>query len=363
MRLGRFSIALSLATGLFAASAYASDPIRIGIPTSLSGAYAEIGEQVKRAVTYAVDEVNAKGGIRGRKVEAVFADDEANPDAGRRAAEKLVLGGARLLTGTISSAVGLAIAAQVENWDALYVSSINKTDRLTAADCNPRVFRANHSDGMDMAALSPWLKTRNEKDWAIIALDYAWGHGSAAGFEKAAAAAGMNIKGKFFVPLGAKDYAPYIQQIIGVKPQGLWVAISSRDAVNFAVQAKQFGLLPSVFMATHTIAGDQATIRTMGDIAEGMWGIVNYTSTIDNPGNKAFVAGWVKTFGKEPAIFEAQTYAAVKVLFDGIERAGSSEPGLVSKALESTSIDIPFYGPVTMRAEDHQLRGRRPRDL
>ena len=356
MKRNKITVGLFLAIALAAPHTRAADPIRIGVPTSLTGPYVALGEEVKRGVTFAVNEINAKGGIGGRMVEANFADTEGNPDVGRRAAEKLVLGGSKLLVGAISSAVGLAIGAQVERWDALYLSSINKSNRLTTDACNPRMFRANHSDAMDMAVVGPWLKGRKEKEWVIIAADYAWGRDSADEFAAAAAAAGKTIKGKFFAPLGTKDYAPYIQQIKDLKPEGMWVAIAGRDAVNFGVQAGQFGLLKSVFAVGQSFAVP-STISGMGETANGVWGIVNYTSTIDTPGNKAFVADWMKgNNGKEPANFEAETYVAMKLLFAAIAKAGSSEPGAVAKALETTSVDIPFYGQVSMRAEDHQLR-------
>ena len=337
-----------------AASARAAEPIRIGVPTSFTGPYAELGEEVKRGVLFAANEANTKGGVDGRMVEVAFADTEGNPDAARRAAEKLAMGGSKFLLGAISSAEGLAIGGQAEKWDAIYLSTINKSDSLTGASCNPRMFRANHSDGMDMAAIGPWLKTRKEKDWVVIAADYAWGHDSAAAFAAAAVAAGKTVKAQLFAPLGTKDYAPYIQQIRDQKPEGLWVAIAGRDAVNFAVQAGQFGLLKSVFPVSQSFAVP-STIKGMGDLAEGVWGIVNYSSTFDSPGNKAFVAAWVKAYGREPANFEAETYLGMKLLFAAIEKAKSVEPDAVAKALERATTDTPFYGKVAMRAQDHQL--------
>ncbi|MBW7850284.1 MAG: ABC transporter substrate-binding protein [Rhodospirillales bacterium] len=344
-----------LAAGLAASSpALAKDPLRIGVPTSLTGPYVELGEEAKRGALFAAAEANAKGGVAGRQVIVEFGDTEGNPEVGRRAAEKLVHSGFKLLTGSISSAVGLAIGAQLEKWDALYISSINKSNRLTAESCNPRMFRANHSDAMDMAAVRPWLKTRGEQDWVVIAADYAWGRDSAQEFAAAAAAVGKNVKAQLFAPLGTKDYAPYIQQIKDHKPAGIWVALAGRDAVNFGVQGKQFGLLGSVFAISQSFAVP-STIKGMGDVAEGIWGIVNYTSTLDTPGNKAFVAEWVKAHGKEPANFEAETYVAMKTLFAAVEKADSVEPEAVAKALETVSLDIPFYGKVSMRAADHQL--------
>lgn len=355
MRNALFMSMVAIATGLVGShAALADDAIRIGIPTSLTGPYVELGAEVKRGAEFAAKEANAKGGVDGRKVELEYADTEGNPDAGRRAAEKLVRSGYRLLTGTISSAVGLAIGGQMEKWDALYISSINKSDRLTGEACNARVFRANHSDSMDMALIGPWLKTRPEREWGVMAADYAWGHDSADAFTAGAIAAGKTIKIRLFAPLGTKDYAPYIQQIKDAGVGALWVAEAGRDAVNFGIQAKQFKLFDLVFAVSQSFAVP-STIKGMGDLADGVWGIINYTSTLNTPGNKAFVAEWVKVYGKEPGNFEAETYVTMKALFAAVEKAHSVEPGTVAKALSDISFDVPFYGNVTMRAADHQL--------
>jgi branched-chain amino acid transport system substrate-binding protein len=355
MRNALFVSMVAIATGLVGSqAALANDPLRIGIPTSLTGPYVELGAEAKRGAEFAANEANAKGGVDGRKVELEYADTEGNPDAGRRAAEKLVRSGYRLLTGTISSAVGLAIGGQMEKWDALYISSINKSDRLTGEACNARVFRANHSDSMDMALIGPWLKSRPEREWGVMAADYAWGHDSADAFTASAIAAGKTIKIRLFAPLGTKDYAPYIQQIKDAGVGALWVAESGRDAVNFGIQAKQFKLFDSVFAVSQSFAVP-STIKGMGDLADGVWGIINYTSTLNTPGNKAFVAEWVKVYGKEPGNFEAETYVAMKALFAAVEQAHSVEPDAVAKALSDISFDVPLYGNVTMRAADHQL--------
>jgi len=355
MRNALFVSMVAIATGLVGSqAALANDPLRIGIPTSLTGPYVELGAEAKRGAEFAANEANAKGGVDGRKVELEYADTEGNPDAGRRAAEKLGRSGYRLLTGTISSAVGLAIGGQMEKWDALYISSINKSDRLTGEACNARVFRANHSDSMDMALIGPWLKSRPEREWGVMAADYAWGHDSADAFTASAIAAGKTIKIRLFAPLGTKDYAPYIQQIKDAGVGALWVAESGRDAVNFGIQAKQFKLFDSVFAVSQSFAVP-STIKGMGDLADGVWGIINYTSTLNTPGNKAFVAEWVKVYGKEPGNFEAETYVAMKALFAAVEKAHSVEPDAVAKALSDISFDVPFYGNVTMRAADHQL--------
>lgn len=337
-----------------AATAQTKDAIKVGVPTAMTGAYADLGNQVKRAVDLAVEEANAAGGVDGRKVEARFLDTEAKADLARAQGEKLALGGYNLLVGTIASGEGLALGPQLARWDALYISTINKANAITGASCTARMFRVNHPDSSDAAVIKPWLATRKEAKWAAIGMDGAWGRDSVAGFKAAAAGHGKEVISESFSPLGANDYAPYIQKIAESGAQGLWVALAGRDAINFATQAKQFGLFDKVFVAGTSFVTD-STVKTIGDISKGIWGIVNYSSTLDTPANKAFVAAWNKKYpGSDPTNFEGETYLGMRVLFDAVKKAGSVKPGDVAKALEGTTFET-LYGPASMRKEDHQL--------
>ena len=183
MRFNRRTILLASAAagvlGLAAAHpADAKDPIKIGVPTALTGTYADLGDQAKRAVMFAMDEANAAGGVDSRQVEAKFLDTEAKPDLARQQGEKLALDGYNLLTGAIASGEGLAIGPMLERWNAIYVSTINKANALTGASCQPLMFRVNRPDASDAAVVQPWLKTRKEAKWAIMAADISWGHDS-----------------------------------------------------------------------------------------------------------------------------------------------------------------------------------------
>src|ERR1700678_4674106 len=155
---GAVMLAAALAT-----PALAAEPLRIGVPTDLSGTYATLGEEVMRAVRFAVDEANANGGIAGHMVEYKSYDTEAKPDLARRQGEKLVSEGYPILTGLIASGEGLAIAPLMERWGSIYVSTINKADELTGANCVARVFRVNTQSAMDAATVKPWLAQGEEK--------------------------------------------------------------------------------------------------------------------------------------------------------------------------------------------------------
>ena len=182
-----------LAAAMLASPVYAAEPLRIGVPTDLSGTYATLGDEVMRAVRFAVDEANASGGVAGHTVEYKSYDTEAKPELARRQAEKLVSEGYPILTGLIASGEGLAIAPLMDRWGSIYVSTIDKADELTGANCVARVFRVNTQSAMDAATVKPWLASRKEKKWAIVAIDIAWGRGSGRLFGEAAKALGKDI--------------------------------------------------------------------------------------------------------------------------------------------------------------------------
>ena len=156
--------ALAIVSALpLAAMAQGKEPVKIGLVSSKSGVFAQQGEEVMRAVQFAIDEANAKGGVDGRKVEVQVGDDEGTPDAGRRVAEKLARDGHNLLIGAIPSSISLAIAQNLDRWDAAYFAVASKSDKLTGDTCKPRSFRTNHSDAMDMAMISQWVKGFKEQ--------------------------------------------------------------------------------------------------------------------------------------------------------------------------------------------------------
>lgn len=330
-----------------------AEPLRIGVPTSRTGPYTVLGDQVVRAIEFAVEEANAAGGVDGRKVEVRIGDDEGNPDAGRRAGEKLSLDGYKVLTGTISSAVGLALSTQLNRWDAMYLSVVNKSPKLTGESCHPRMFRANHSDDMDIAIVEPWLKDQKQQNWSIIAADYVWGRGSGGAFKATAQKLGRTIKTEVFPPLGTTDYAPYITQLRDSGAEGLWVALSGSDAINFAKQAKQFGLTDKMVVFGHNFITPSA-IKAVGKDSIGVWGNLSYNPGIETPANQAFVKAWRAKFNADPTDYEGETYSGMQVIFAAVKKAKSVAAADVSKALEGLTAPT-IYGNVTMRAADHQL--------
>ena len=350
-----FGLLVTAAMGVApSGAALAQETLKIGVPTALTGTYAGLGAEAVRAVEFAAAEANAKGGVAGHKVEIKTLDTEAKPEVARKQAEKLALEGYKILTGTIASGEGLAMGPMLARWDALYVSTVNKSDKLTGDSCVPRMFRANHQDAQDAAVVRPWLGNRKETKWAILAADIAWGRDSGRSFVDAAKVNKKDIVAEIYAPFGSNDYAPFIQQIKSSGAEGLWVALAGRDAINFATQAKEFGVLDKMFVAGVSFVTDN-NVKTLGDISKGIWGIINYSSTLDTPANRAFVEAWKKKYnGDEPANFEGETYLGMQVIFQAVEKARSVKPADVANALRGGTFET-ILGKVTLRADDNQM--------
>lgn len=347
---------VAVLAGASGALAQTKESVKIGVPTALTGTYAQLGDEAKRAIEFAVAEANAAGGIDGRKVEVRYLDTEAKPELARQQGEKLALSGYNLLIGSIASGEGLAMGPLLGRWNAIYVSTVNKADDITGKQCQPRMFRVNRPDFSDAATVKPWLETRKETKWAIVGADIAWGRNSGDSFKKAAAATGKTVVSENYPAFGSNDYAAHIQKVADSGAEGLWVALAGRDAINFATQAKQFGLFDKVVTGGVSFTTD-GTVKVLGDKVAGIHAVINYSSTLDTPGNKKLVADWaVKYPGTVPSNFEGETYLGMQVIFEAVKKAGSVKPADVAKAMEGGTFDT-ILGKQVMRKEDHQLIG------
>lgn len=334
------------------ALAQAKEPVKIALVTSKSGAFATMGADVANGIKFAVEEANAKGGVDGRKIVLAEGDDESTPDAGRRVAEKLAREGHNLIIGPITSSISLAISQNLARWDAAFIGSISKADKLTQDACSPRFVRTNHSDAMDLAMINEWAKTLPGSNFAILAADYVWGQDSAKSFEAAVTAQGKKVAAKLFVPLGTKDYAPYIQQLKNAKADAVWVADVS-GAIAFTKQAADFGLIPQTPLIGHALLSN-FIVNATGNALANVPGNVGYTPDIDTPQSKAFAAAFKARHNRLPSDTEGQAYNGAMVLLQGVKLAGSTRPLDVTKALRGAEVET-LYGKATVRAADNQL--------
>lgn len=345
--------ALLSATAL--TSAYAADPIKIGVVTPLSGTYAGIGQQVRWGLELATKEINAAGGIMGRQVELTFEDEEANPSVAVQKADKLFqVNKVDFLTGTVNSGSTLAVGQVAERAGKLIATTVSFADSITGDKCSPNVFRVNARAGQQSSALAVWLsKEKPKANVFYLGPDYEMGRSTVAAFKKSAEGVGAKTAGEVFAPLDNKDYTQYFGQLRSAKPQVLYTSVAGNDTVRLFTQMQEFGLLNNL-----TVVGASGTVTAqnlpaIGKAAEGFVTGVGYSAEIDTPENKKFVAAFKAANKIDPDLYGADSYGLVYAYKAAVEKAKSTDTDKVRAAFKDLKWQTP-QGEKTLRAGDHQ---------
>jgi branched-chain amino acid transport system substrate-binding protein len=349
----------ALATSaLVAAPAYlkratAATPIKIGIPTVITGGYAVLGAQTMRTCKLVKKMADAKGGVLGRPVEFLFQDTTGDPAACIRKCQEMVeRDDCRIFSGVIVSSEAAAMLPKLEEWNAFFISHGNGDGRLTAELYQPRFFRANTSAPMGARTLALYLKDAPQKKFVAIGSDYSWGQSSIKAFDEQITKVGKQLVDKIFAPVGNKDYSTYITKILQSGAEGCYVAFQGDEARAFYSQAAQYGLSTRVQLVTEIVA--QADIKVLGKDSIGLVGSSRYPFTYDIPENKAFVEAFTAEYKNEiPDWTDGEIYQALQILFKAIEKADSTEPLKLVAAMEDLDVTS-VKGPVLMRKCDHQ---------
>ena len=346
------AVALSFGASLVLAQ---SGPIKIGVVTPLSGTYTPIGEQVKMGLDLAAKEINAAGGINGRKIDLIYEDEDANPAVATQKAEKLFqVEKVDFLTGTVNSGSTLAVGQLAERNNKLIATTVSFADSITADKCSPNVFRVNARAGMQSAALAAWVDKEIPKaNIFFIGPDYEMGRSTVSAFKKASTEKGAKDVGEVFAPLDNKDYSPYFGQVRAAKPNVIYTSVAGNDTVRLFTQMDEYGVNKGV-----TIVGASGTVtsQNMGAIGKSANGFVTgvgYSPKLDNPANKKFVADFQKAYNKLPDLYGADSYGLLYFYKAAVEKAKSTETDKVRNAMNDLSWQTP-QGTKKMRAGDHQ---------
>jgi branched-chain amino acid transport system substrate-binding protein len=328
-------------------------PIKIGIPTVITGGYAVLGGQVMRTCRLVKKMTDAKGGVIGRPLEFLFQDTQGDPAMCVRKCQELVeRDNCRILTGVIVSSEAAAMLPKLEEWNAIFLSHGNGDGRLTAELFVPRFFRANTSAPMGARTLALYLKDAPEKKFIAIASDAAWGRSSNAAFEEQIKNVGKDLVDKVFAPVANRDYSTYITKILQSGAQGCYVALQGDEARAFYSQAAQYGLAQRVQFFTEIVA--QADIKVLGKDSLGLVGSSRYAVTYDIAENHAFLSAFMAEYKNEiPDWSDGEIYQALMILVAAIEKAKSAEPMKIVEAMEGLEVTS-VKGPILMRKCDHQ---------
>ena len=228
----------------FIIQARGEELIKIGLDNPLTGTYAALGNNELIGCQLALEQINAKGGILGRKVE-LLVEDSTSGDAGtavqkaRKLIERDEIG---FLLGNINSALAQAMSQVSAEKGVFHVVPGGHTDSVTGTGCHWNVFRVCNTTQMEANAVASSLIKNAGKKWYYLTPDYAFGHTLQAGLEKAAAKLGGTKLGADLTPLGTTDFSSYLITALSTNPDVIIFLQAGNDAVNALKQAVQFGL-------------------------------------------------------------------------------------------------------------------------
>lgn len=349
------SFTLAAAVAGFAAPAIAQSTIKIGELNSYKAVPAFL-DPYKKGMELAVEEVNAKGGVLGKKLEVISRDDGANPGEAVRVAEELVTReGVPILAGTFLSNVGLALANFAGQKKVFFLAAEPLTDKITWADGNKYTFRLRATTYMQTAMLMPAAIAAKKKRWAIVYPNYEYGQSAAESFKTLLKKAQPDVE---FVteqatPLGKIDAGAVAQAIDDAKPDAIFNVEFGPDLAKFVREGNTRGIFKGRTVVS-LLSGEPEYLDPLKDEAPVGWIVTGYPwNKIDTPAHQAFLAAYQKKFNDYPRLGSIVGYMTIKSLAAGIAKAGSTDTDKLVAAFKGLKVDSPF-GPITYRASDHQ---------
>jgi branched-chain amino acid transport system substrate-binding protein len=355
MKLNTSRVALgAIAALLTSAGAAAAQDIKIGVLPPFTGAFASIGQVIKIALDMRAAEINAAGGILGRKVVLVYEDGESNPAVATQRAEKLFqVDKVDFLTGTVHSGVTLAVGQVAERNNRLVATTVSFSNAITGERCSPNVFRVNPSAGMQASALALWVADfKKGAKIYYLGPDYEMGRSTITEFKKEAEKLGATTAGEVYAPLNAKDFSQFFGQMRAARPDVLYIATGGTDSVRLLSQLKEYGLT-NMKLIGNSAAVTSDNLDAMGTAAEGFVTPGNYSVLIDTPANKAFVPKFRAAAKIDPNLYAADTYTVLDFYKAAAEKAGSIDTDKLRAAMRDLSWEG-VAGKKTIRAGDHQ---------
>ena len=345
-------------------------PYKIGTLQPLSGVAAVGGKTALIGVHMAVDRINSAGGINGRPVELVIADDESKPDVGRRKIEKLVvedLVDAHL--GGFLSNICLACMPVFEDAKIVNMISVCLDTTLTTTKCNRYSFRPYDYAPAQAVAFAPYLVNKMGKKWHLGYADYSWGQSTRDAYAEEIKKAGGEVVGTTGIPLGTADMTPFLSKITG-NFDGFFGIFFGKDGVTIGNQAFDLGMTKKYKWAGDGAIAESTNLPALANKIEGFVGINRYLPILEGPLNtpshKKFFDEAVKRLkeidptGPLPDRYVQSNYEAMNALKIGMEKSkfgGRADTMKLIEALEGLEMkegdDFP-QGDKLLRKEDHQ---------
>jgi branched-chain amino acid transport system substrate-binding protein len=313
-------------------------------------------EPYRKGWTLAVEEINAAGGLLGRRIEVVSRDDNGNPGDAVRVAEELVSReNVNLIFGTFLSHIGLAVTDFAKQRKVLFVAAEPLTDKITWQNGNRYTFRLRPSTYMQAAMLVPEAARLKKKRWAVVYPNYEYGQSAVATFKQLLKAVQPDVE---FVAeqapaLGRIDAGAVVQALADAKPDAIFNVTFGADLAKFVREGNTRGLFKDRVVFS-LLTGEPEYLDPLREEAPVGWWVTGYPwYGINTPEHDAFLRAYQARFNEYPRLGSVVGYATVKAIADAVRKAGSTDTEKMIAAFKGLRTTSPF-GPIVFRASDHQ---------
>ena len=361
MRQGKWFLNGLLAAGLgvmlggTATGAMAQDEIKIGEINSYSLLPA-FTEPYRKGWQLAVEEVNAKGGINGKKLVVISKDDAGKPADAQTAANELVSKeGVAMLAGTFLSNIGLAVSDFANQKKVFFLAAEPLTDAITWEKGNKYTFRLRPSNYMQAAMLVEEAAKLPAKKWATVAPNYEYGQSAVGVFKKLLSAKRPDIQWveAQWPPLGKIDAGPVVQALAQANPDAILNVEFGGDLVKFVREGNTRGLFKNRAVVSF-LTGEPEYLDPLKDEAPTGWIVTGYPwYDIKTPEHAAFLKAYQDKYKDYPRLGSIVGYETSKAAAAILAKANSTDPEKLIAAAEGIKLPSPF-GEITFRKIDHQ---------
>jgi branched-chain amino acid transport system substrate-binding protein len=346
MRKASLAMVLLFVIALFATTLFAAGTFDLTIPLPLTGKPAKFGEIMKHSYEMAADEINAKGGVKGKMITLTFEDSNGKPEIARAIVEKLIDSKKQpIIIGEYTSACAKAVAAVAEERKTPYLVVASADDDITQKNYK-YVFRQNQVNAHYADALVAFLKeVVKPKSMAILYESSAFGTSGADAMEKDATAFGAKVVLKEKFETGAIDFKPLLSKVKAAQPDVIYTVAYANEAQLIMKQAKELRIDAKLYAGGAAGFAIPEFINGAKDAAEYVVSATLWTPQVKYPGAKAFADKYKTKYGDYPSYHGASAYAAMYVTANALDRAKNWTQDGIRDALKATNLTTAF-GPV-----------------
>jgi branched-chain amino acid transport system substrate-binding protein len=329
--------------------------VKIGDLGSKVGVFEGYGKYQSMAIQLAVEELNARGGVLGHKIEVIVEDDDTKPAPSVRKAEKLILqDDVKLLVGAVSSGATMAVMDVTKKHKVIHWNAVSCAEFMRTTKFHKYYFSNQPDSRMQANGLAKYILAKMGKRVYIFYTDYAMGQSDGRQFKTAIEKLGGEVVGVAGAPLDTKDFSPWFGDINAKSPEVIFLAFAGTDSLRLMTQLHSFGMTKKYRLAGIDCFLLQQDLPAIAEPMEGFVQLAHFSAYNPDKNMQAFNAKFKRKFGVDANIM-AGAYDGLMFWATAVEKVKSFDADKVAAALEGMCLEGTHVGRQCIRKEDHQV--------